>query len=216
MTRIVPLSRFELEMHFVDRDSQEAGMIATSHSHSGRIRFVGTTILVIVTVCSGGACASAGWNRSAAYQPTAERGHANVVPGSWERVDGLATGTRVAVTLNTGQGVVGRFQARRLEAVVMTDAAGNELSVPIPEILRITAPVRDKLTNGALIGAGIGFGTAIAALAIAGSGDGYVLPSAKWAAPLLLSSVSSIAGMVVDRIHRRQELIYTAPLRATP
>jgi hypothetical protein len=45
---------------------------------------------------------------------------------------------------------------------------------------------------------------------IAGSGDGYVLPSAKWGAPVLLSGLGSIGGMLVDRAHKPQQLVYVA------
>jgi hypothetical protein len=191
-------------------------MITASNSGGGRrVTMLGSTLLAVVTVCSGTACASVGWSRSVAHQ-SATDGRTDVIPGSWERVDRLPAGTRVAVTLKTGARIEGRFKARRPDAVVLTDADGNERSVPTSDVFRVTAPARDSLTSGALIGAGIGLGTAIAVLAIAGSGEGYLLPSAKWGAPLLLSSVGSLAGMVVDRMHTREELIYTAPLRATP
>ena len=70
---------------------------------------------------------------------------------------------------------------------------------------------RDGLANGALIGAGIGLSAALTVLAIADSQDGYVLPSAKWGAPLLLSSVGGIGGMLLDRAHKREQTVYVAP-----
>jgi len=48
---------------------------------------------------------------------------------------------------------------------------------------KIVAQVRDDLANGALMGAGVGLSAALAALAIAGSRDNYVLPLAKWGPP---------------------------------
>ena len=52
---------------------------------------------------------------------------------------------------------------------------------------------------------------ALAVLAGAGSGEGYVLPSAKWGAPLLLSGVGIVVGLLVDRAHKGQDPIYVAP-----
>ena len=96
--------------------------------------------------------------------------------------------------------------------LALTDPAGTELSVPRSEVLKIVARgARDNLSNGALIGAGMGLGAAVAILAVIASGDGYVLPSAKWGAPLLLSSVGGVVGAVIDRAHRSQPLLYVAP-----
>ena len=65
--------------------------------------------------------------------------------------------------------------------------------------------------NGALIGAGIGFGTAAIILAVDASGDGYVLASAKWGAPLLLSVVGGVIGVFVDRAHTNDHVVYVRP-----
>ncbi len=62
--------------------------------------------------------------------------------------------------------------------------------------------------NGALIGAGTGLGAALAILAIIGSGDGYVLPSAKVGAPLLLSSAGAIVGALIDHAHQSGTVLY--------
>ena len=67
----------------------------------------------------------------------------------------------------------------------------------------------DGFGNGALIGAGAGLGTALGILAIAGSGDGYVLPSAKVSAPLLLSGIGGLMGALIDRAYGR--VLYVSP-----
>jgi hypothetical protein len=72
-----------------------------------------------------------------------------------------------------------------------------------------TVRVADGFGNGALIGAGAGLGTALGILAIAGSGDGYVLPSAKVGAPLLLSGIGALVGALIDRAHGR--VLYVSP-----
>ena len=70
---------------------------------------------------------------------------------------------------------------------------------------------KDGLANGALIGAAVGAGAALGILAIAGSGEGYVLPSAKVGAPLLLSGVGALVGALVDRAHEGGRVLYASP-----
>ena len=74
----------------------------------------------------------------------------------------------------------------------------------------------DSSVNGALIGAGIGLAAAGIILGTIGSGDGYVLPSAQWGAPLLLSAAGALLGIVIDRAHRHEQLLYVAIPGARP
>jgi hypothetical protein len=74
----------------------------------------------------------------------------------------------------------------------------------------------DGLVNGALIGAGAGLGAALGILAIAGSGNGYVLPSAKAGAPLLLSGIGALVGILVDRAHDGGRVLYSSPMQPMP
>src|SRR5688572_2822298 len=74
-----------------------------------------------------------------------------------------------------------------------------------------TVHEKDGLANGALIGAAVGAGAALSILAIAGSGEGYVLPSAKVGVPLLLSGVGALVGALVDRAHEGSRLPYVSP-----
>lgn len=74
-----------------------------------------------------------------------------------------------------------------------------------------TVRVADGLGNGALIGAGTGLGAALGILVILGSQDGYVLPSAKVGAPLLLSGVGALVGALVDRAHEGGRVLYVSP-----
>lgn len=187
-------------------------MIAAVRHDVGRMATF-TAILLMISVASLTAgCASVGRNRSSLRQLAPAGGRAEVIPGSWERVEVLRRGSPLVVTLKSGDRLEGGFKALASGVLALTDSAGKEFSIPRSEVRRIVAQAsRDKLTNGALIGAGIGLGAALAILAIVGSADGYVLPSAKWGAPLLLSSVGSLIGTLVDRAHKRQEMIYVAP-----
>jgi hypothetical protein len=98
------------------------------------------------------------------------------------------------------------------EAQVMTrssDGLRNNQSFARSQVS--AAQKKDGLANGALIGAAVGAGAALSILAIAGSGEGYVLPSAKVGAPLLLSGVGALVGALVDRAHESSRLPYVLP-----
>jgi hypothetical protein len=108
-----------------------------------------------------------------------------------------------------GERLEGAFRALGPGDLELTDSGGRDVGVARSNIRRIVARgQRDDLINGALIGAGIGLGTAVTILAVAASGDGYVLASAKWGAPLLLSAVGGVIGVLVDRAHRNDQLVY--------
>jgi hypothetical protein len=113
------------------------------------------------------------------------------------------------------------MDGKRLEAVFrilspgelgLTDSTGQDFGVAKPNIRQIVArSERDNLVNGALIGAAIGLGTAAIILGVAASGDGYVLASAKWGAPLLLSAVGGVIGVFVDRARTDDQVVYVRP-----
>jgi hypothetical protein len=118
----------------------------------------------------------------------------------------------MVVTLTDGTRREGDFRTLGPGDLGVTDSAGREFGVPRANIRQIV--VRgdvDAVMDGALIGAGIGLATAAAILAIAASGDGYVLPSAKWGAPVLLSAVGGVIGAFMDRAHRDDRLVYVRP-----
>jgi hypothetical protein len=170
-----------------------------------------STLLLIATASLAVGCVSAG--RNSLHAPLTTRvSRAGVTPGSWARVEALSPGSPLLVVLKNGDRIEGAFLALRREMLALTDSAGTELNVPRSEVRTIVARgTRDDLTNGALSGAGIGAGAAVAILAVLSSGDGYILPSAKWGAPLLLSSVGAVVGAVIDRAHTGEQLLYVAP-----
>jgi hypothetical protein len=134
-----------------------------------------------------------------------------VVPGSRAQLEALQPGVTLVVTLDTGRRLTGTLKAAGLSLLALTDRAGKELSLPMSEVDKIVAPgPRDRLTNGMAIGAGIGLGAALAILAAAGSQEGYVLPSAKIGAPLLLTGVGGLVGALVDRAAKSERVVYRA------
>ena len=113
----------------------------------------------------------------------------------------------VIVTEMTGRRAKGTVTAVEKDSLSLT-TGGQTQTFARSEVR--TVRVADGLGNAALIGAGAGLGAALGVLAIIGSGDGYVLPSAKVGAPLLLSGIGALAGALVDRAHEGGRLLYVA------
>ena len=138
---------------------------------------------------------------------------AQVIPGRWEKLDATTPGTEIIVRLQTSMIIEGTFQGSTPDEVVVLTDAGNAMNVAKSDVLEITTAKTqgDSLTNGALIGGGIGLGVALAVLAVAGSSEGYVLESAKWGAPLLGFGAGLGAGIAIDASREQREVLYRAP-----
>jgi hypothetical protein len=185
--------------------------VMTSPSATVRIArdlmFLATMAAAWLTV----GCASAG-GRWSVPQPTSGVNQTSPLPGAWDRVEALRLGSRLLISLKSGEQVDRAFADLRPDVLVLTDSAGAESSLPRVDVQRIVAVEwRDGLTNGVSIGAGIGLAAALAILTGLGAGDGYVLPSAKWGAPVLLSAAGAMFGAIIDNAQRRDELVYLAP-----
>ena len=168
-------------------------------------------IVLILSAASSSACASVGLNRSGSQLTPRVKGAA-MIPGSWDQIAALQSRSSLVVTLKSGDHFEGSFKALEPATLSLIDSAGKEFKVARSDVARIIGrAARDEITNGALIGAAIGSGAALAVLRGVGSGDGYVLPSIKWGAPLLLSGVGSIVGALVDRGHNGERLLYVTP-----
>jgi hypothetical protein len=88
---------------------------------------------------------------------------------------------------------------RSLGDLTLTDATGKEFLIPRSEVGTIVAKVRDDLADGALSGAAVGSSVALTVLAIVGSQDGYVLPSAQWGSPLPLSGLGGLVFVLLSQ-----------------
>lgn len=185
-------------------------MLTPARFNIGRMA-VGTSILLAICALSISAgCASVSRLSSNLSQSPLGGRHAGLIPGSWDRVVVLRPGVRMVVTLMDGARLDGDFRTLGPDDLGVTDSAGREFGVPRSTIRQVV--VRgDAVMDGALIGAGIGAATAATIVAIAASGDGYVLPSAKWGAPLLLSAVGGVIGVFIDHAHRDDRLVYVSP-----
>jgi ABC-type Fe3+-hydroxamate transport system substrate-binding protein len=184
--------------------------------HTDRVAAGKLVLLILATASLTLACASVGRSWSRLPRGTSEANHVKLVPGVWDRVEALSPGARLVITVASGDRVDGAFSGLQSGILLLTDAAGGEFSIPRSEVRRIIAlAYKDDLTNGVLIGAGIGLGAAVVILAAIGAGDGYVLPSAKWGAPLTLASAGALLGAVIDRSRKGERVLYQAPTTGT-
>ena len=166
-------------------------------------------LLAICAAALSGGCASHGRLFPTLLQSPISGQRAGVMPGNWEQVDVLRPGSRVIVTLMNGERLECAFKAVGPGELDLIDSSGRAFGVARSNIRQIVARgQRDRLVNGALVGAGIGLATATAVLAVAASGDGYLLASAKWGAPLLLSAAGAVVGVFVDRAHGNDRVVY--------
>lgn len=151
---------------------------------------------------TGLAASMALWPAGAEAQATA---------GSFEELGGLvkAEETVVVTDMNVRR-VRGPLSAVGKDSLSLV-IDGRTQSFARSEVS--TVRLADGLGNGALIGAGVGAGAALGILAIVGSGDGYVLSSAKVGAPLLLSGIGALVGVLVDRAHEGGRVVYVSPRR---
>ena len=134
---------------------------------------------------------------------------AQTVAQSFEKLIGSVNAEeKVIVTDTGGRRIKGPLLAVDEDSLSLaTDGRAQTLARPDVRTVRVA----DGLGNGALIGTGAGLGAALGILAIVRSGDGYVLPSAKVGAPLLLSGIGALVGVLVDRAHEGGRVLYVSP-----
>src|ERR1044071_1383788 len=125
--------------------------------------------------------------------------NAQTAGGSFEELEGiLQTGMTVVVTDTNGRTLKGGLTGID-DGSLSLNANGRTRTVPRADVS--TVRLSDGFRDGALIGAGAGLGAALGILAVLGSRDGYLLPSAKVGAPLLLAGAGALVGALVDRAH---------------
>ena len=171
-------------------------------------------IVLIIGVISGTGCASGGPRNTQMLNLAHRAQPATPTPGSWAAIEALPPGSRILITTTTGTRVEGKFKALAPPLLIVTtpDGVSGVLLVDVAKITLLD-PDGDGLGNGILIGAGIGLGAAAAILAALGTGEGYLLPSAKAGAPLLLSGAGGAIGALIDRAHKGAQIIYLAESR---
>jgi S1-C subfamily serine protease len=158
------------------------------------------------------ACASAARHSFELPRARAETGDRGLIPGDRKKIEALRPGSPLVVSLKDGNCFEGAVKAMSAGVLTLTDRAGTEFAIPMSDVARIVERfTSDGLANGAAIGAGIGLAAAVAILAGLDADNGYVLPTAKVGAPLLLSGIGALIGALVDRSHRSERVLYVAP-----
>ncbi len=85
--------------------------------------------------------------------------HAGVIPGRWEKLDGQPSGTRMLVTLKSGERMDCALKSSGPFDLTLVDQTGAERTFPKSEVRKIMSAervVRDNVLKGTLIGAAVG------------------------------------------------------------
>ena len=144
-------------------------------------------------------------------QPLANQAQVN----RWEKVDGLTAGSEIVVTLATRHKVIGIFRASSDTAMVLM-VNGNEMRIAKSDVQTVVLEIKDRLRNGALTGAAVGFAAGFLSLAafnakVTASGPiwereavGYYVD-----AGLIGAGIGAIVGTTVDALHRQRQVLYS-------
>ena len=137
---------------------------------------------------------------------------AGVIPGRWEKVDGLQEGTRIVVEIKSGDRLEGAFKRVSPQELTVIDPGGSDRQVPKTAVAKIVTAekVKDGLTNGMLIGMGVGTGVAVGAVALA---TGGVSEECIVCGLAIFVGFAGGWGMgaAIDAIHQGPEVLYQAP-----
>jgi hypothetical protein len=144
---------------------------------------------------------------------------AEVIPGRWEKVDGLTPGMPIIIKLKAGDRVECSFKSSSPRDITCVDEEGIERQVPKAEVQRVesTKKVGDGLRNGAWMGAGVGAACGILALyayadSVTASGPIWGGESSTYflAAGLVGAGIGAAAGTAVDAAIKGNEVLYKA------
>jgi len=141
---------------------------------------------------------------------------AMVIPGRWEKVAAEKPGSKIIVTLMTGDRVECSFGRLLADSLVVSTPDGEEREYNKADVARITTADKrpDSLNNGFLIGAaaaGIPSGLiaigCLAAKTCTGSQVGVALP--------IYVGIGAGIGLAVDAGIKDYETLYEAPQNTT-
>ncbi len=140
--------------------------------------------------------------------------NASVVPGRWEKVDGLQEGTQIVVEMKSGDRLEGAFKGSSSQDLTVTNPAGSDRQVPKTAVAKIMTAekVKDGLSNGMLIGMGVGTGVAVAGVALAVGGFDFGDECVACGLAILAGFAGGWAiGAAIDATHYGPEVLYQAP-----
>ena len=133
---------------------------------------------------------------------------AGVIPGRWEKLDDQPSGTRMLVTLNSGERMDCTLKSSGPSDLTITDQAGAERILPksgVREIVSSQRIVRDSVIRGSLIGAAIG---ALAVLPLAAIIENETGRRDATLAVLGYAGIGAGVGAAVDWVVKEREILY--------
>ena len=134
---------------------------------------------------------------------------AEVIPGRWEKVIGLAAETLIAVDLKNRDRIQGKF--KRLSPFELSLRTSSARAViPRADIERITTREADSRRNGTLIGAGVGAGIIVIWAATLPPASDPLFPIALIYTAIAAGAGAGI-GLAVDASIEKEDVYYQAP-----
>jgi hypothetical protein len=138
---------------------------------------------------------------------------AGINPGSWDRVDSLAGGTKLIKKLKAGNRMEGVFRKADSDEIVVSDWQGVEHRISKSDVARVEAMKRSG-RRGALIGAVAGAVPMAALGALFGRAIGESGGDAAKGAALfggVGAGIGALVGYAVGKIHKDIQTLYVAP-----
>ena len=135
---------------------------------------------------------------------------AEVVPGRWEKVDSLTRGTGIIVSMTGGDRMECEFISSDPEGITVVDSDQSERTLPksgVKKIQTIAKTGKNRVWDGALIGAAIGAAAGGITVAAVGTDD----DSGNAAGVLLATGIGAGVGLGVDAAVGARETLYVAP-----
>jgi hypothetical protein len=131
-----------------------------------------------------------------------------ILPGRWERVDSLVSGTEIVIVMRSGARINANFSKSNGDAlVVVQQPQGNELTILKSDVRRVERQnVDDSIRNGVLIGMAAGFGV----LLLHGS-DNVRASYAAGYSLIVGVPVGAVLGYIFDKKHKVTVVLFTAP-----
>lgn len=145
---------------------------------------------------------------------------ADVIPGRWEKVDALPSGSPIIVILKQGDRMEGLLQASTADSISLEIGTNRNMRLEKRSILKVLSADKtdDSTRNGTLIGAGIGFGAGFATMVAvekSKTASGFELAEENLGLAvvggLVGSAVGAVTGWAIDKNHSDNEVLYRAP-----
>ena len=141
---------------------------------------------------------------------------AQVIPGRWDKVDALARGSQITVTLAGGDRTDNAFIRSDADVLVLLNGSGSEIRLAKSDVQTVTQRTQDPVRNGVLIGAATGFGVGFLGLAAFNAKETASGPiwdgesvGIYTSAGLVGAGIGALTGLIVDAGRSTTQLLYS-------